>query len=34
MMMFTFSVFDHKYLAWENLVQKDAIVRFKQKIGF
>ena len=26
MMMFTFSVFDHKYLSWANLVQKFKIV--------
>ena len=27
MMMFTFSVFDHKYLSWANLVQKFKIVQ-------
>ena len=27
MMMFTFSVFDHKYLSWANLGQKFEIVR-------
>ena len=26
MMMFTFSVFDYKYLSWANLVQKSNIV--------
>ena len=26
MMMFTFSVFEHKYLSWVNLVQKFKIV--------
>ena len=27
MMMFTFSVFDHKYISWANLVQKFKIVQ-------
>ena len=27
MMMFNFSVFDHKYLSWANLVQKFKIVQ-------
>ena len=27
MMMFTFSVFDHKYLSWVNLVQNFKIVQ-------
>ena len=27
MAMFTFSVFDHKYLSWANLVQKFKIVQ-------
>ena len=29
MMMFTFSVFDHKYLSWASLVQKFKIVQSK-----
>ena len=33
MMMFTFSVFEHKYLSWVNLVQKIQNCLFKLKFN-
>ena len=33
LMMFTFSVFDHKYISWANLVQKLFKLKFDTKVN-